>query len=68
MLGESVSVFLDDGPVATGVASTIIDATGLAGRGERIVRVLRDGAISRAELREVLGDLLEADPREDPPQ
>lgn len=68
MLGESVSVFLDDGPVATGVASTIIDATGLAGRGERIVRVLRDGAISRAELREELGELLEADPGEDPPQ
>ncbi|HLT67573.1 MAG TPA: L-threonylcarbamoyladenylate synthase [Microbacterium sp.] len=68
MLGESVSVFLDDGPVATGVASTIIDATGLAGRGERIVRVLRDGAVSRAELREVLGDLLEGDPGEDPPQ
>ncbi|GGO62622.1 hypothetical protein GCM10010910_13150 [Microbacterium nanhaiense] len=68
MLGDSVSVFLDDGPVATGVASTIIDATGLAGRGERTVRVLRDGAVSRAELREVLGELLEADPGEDPPQ
>jgi len=68
MLGDSVSVFLDDGPVATGVASTIIDATGLAGRGERTVRVLRDGAVSRAELRDVLGELLEADPGEDPPQ
>lgn len=68
MLGDSVSVFLDDGPVTTGVASTIIDATGLAGRGERTVRVLRDGAVSRAELREVLGELLEADPGEDPPQ
>lgn len=68
MLGDSVSVFLDDGPVATGVASTIIDATGLAGRGERTVRVLRDGAVSRAELREVLGELLEANPGEDPPQ
>ena len=68
MLGDSVGVFLDDGPVSTGVASTIIDATGLAGRGERTVRVLREGTISRSELREVLGDLLEEDPEEDPPQ
>lgn len=67
MLGERVGVFLDDGPVSTGIASTIIDATGLAGRGERIVRVLRDGAITRDELREVLGDLLEEDAGEDPP-
>lgn len=61
MLGDSVSVYLDGGPSATGVASTIIDATGLAAGGERPVRVLRDGAVSRAQLREVLGDLLEAD-------
>lgn len=65
MLGESVAVYLDDGPSVTGRASTIIDATGLVGPEDqrRPVRVLRDGAISRAELRGVLGDLLEADPR-----
>lgn len=64
MLGESVSVYLDGGMSATGVASTIIDATGLTGPEDdrRPVRVLRDGAISRAALRAVLGDLLEPDP------
>lgn len=67
MLGETVGLYLDDGPVSTGVASTIVDATALAGRSdERIVRVLRDGAVSRDELREVLGDLLEAANDEDP--
>ena len=66
MLGTTVAAYLDDGPVATGVASTIIDATSLAGgRGERVVRVLRDGAVSRDDLREVLGDLLEAGADED---
>jgi L-threonylcarbamoyladenylate synthase len=29
------------------------------------VRVLREGAVDRARLREVLGDLLEADPRDE---
>lgn len=58
MLGESVSVYLDGGPSTTGVASTIVDATGLA-RGDRPVRVLRDGAVGRDRLREILGDLLE---------
>ncbi|MDE0547228.1 L-threonylcarbamoyladenylate synthase [Microbacterium sp. C7(2022)] len=66
MLGESVDVYLDDGPSSTGVASTILDATaliGAAGEGpERVVRVLREGAIDRAALREVLGELLEPDP------
>lgn len=65
MLGDSVAVYLDAGPSETGVASTIIDATSLvsvAGDAERRVRVLRDGAVSRDELREVLGELLEADP------
>jgi L-threonylcarbamoyladenylate synthase len=62
MLRDSVAVYLDGGLVDTGVASTIIDATGLVGREERAVTVLRDGAVSRAELREVLGDLLEPDP------
>ncbi|MGI6878947.1 L-threonylcarbamoyladenylate synthase [Microbacterium sp. gxy059] len=62
MLGESVAAYLDDGPVRTGVASTIVDATSLVpGRGERAVRILRDGAVSRDALREVLGDLLQDD-------
>lgn len=62
MLGESVAVYLDAGPSDTGVASTIIDATSLVGGEQPIVRVLRDGAVDRAALREVLGDLLEPDP------
>ena len=68
MLGDSISVYLDGGQVATGVASTIIDATLLVHGAELgdlqapVVRVLRDGAITRAQLREVLGDLLEPDP------
>lgn len=62
MLRDSVSVYLDGGIVETGVASTIIDATGLVGRDQRHVAVLRDGAVSRADLRDVLGDLLEPDP------
>ncbi|MFL0565810.1 L-threonylcarbamoyladenylate synthase [Microbacterium sp. 179-I 1D1 NHS] len=62
MLRDSVSVYLDGGLVPTGVASTIIDATGLVGRDQRPVAVLREGAVSRAELRDVLGDLLEPDP------
>jgi L-threonylcarbamoyladenylate synthase len=62
MLGDSVSVYLDGGPSATGVASTIIDATSLVTGAEPLVRVLREGAIDRAALREVLGDLLEPDP------
>ncbi len=59
MLGDSVSVYLDGGPSDTGVASTIIDATGLIAGAGRRARVLRDGAISRDRLRAVLGDLLE---------
>ncbi|WP_156760164.1 L-threonylcarbamoyladenylate synthase [Microbacterium karelineae] len=67
MLGETVALYLDDGPVSTGVASTIVDATSLAsGRGDPVVRVLREGAIRRDRLREVLGDLLENPHDEDP--
>ncbi|KRB36115.1 L-threonylcarbamoyladenylate synthase [Microbacterium sp. Root180] len=62
MLGESVAVYLADGMSADGIASTIIDATSLVGGEEPVVRVLREGAISRAQLRDVLGDLLEPDP------
>lgn len=62
MLGDTVAVYLDGGPVRTGLASTIVDATGLVAGGSRPVRVLREGAVSRARLREVLGELLEPDP------
>ncbi|MCP2637385.1 L-threonylcarbamoyladenylate synthase [Microbacterium sp. HD4P20] len=62
MLKDSVAVYLSDGPSKTGVASTIVDATSLVGGAEPLVRVLREGAVGRARLREVLGDLLEPDP------
>lgn len=64
MLGESVAVYLGDGMSTDGIASTIIDATSLVGGAEPIVRVLREGAVSRSRLREVLGDLLERDTEE----
>ena len=67
MLADSVAVYLSDGPSATGVASTIIDATRLVGGQEPLVHVLREGAVSRDQLREVLGELLEPDPAPDEP-
>ena len=48
MLGESVAVFLDGGPTAGPVPSTIVDVTGATGR------VLRLGAVSLARLNEVV--------------
>jgi tRNA threonylcarbamoyl adenosine modification protein (Sua5/YciO/YrdC/YwlC family) len=48
-LGESVSVYLDGGPSGDPVASTIVDLTSAE------PRVLREGAVRLAELREVLG-------------
>jgi len=65
MLGDSVSVYLDAGPSLTGVASTIVDATTLVGGAEPVIRVLREGAIGRDRLREVVGELLEPDPADD---
>lgn len=63
MLGDAVSIYLDDGPSDYGFASTIIDATGLVTRGATSgpgrVRILRDGVVERAELAEILGELLE---------
>ncbi|MFT4306626.1 MAG: L-threonylcarbamoyladenylate synthase [Microbacterium sp.] len=64
MLGDAVSVYLDDGPSSMGVPSTIVDGTGLAHGGTGMVRVLREGVIDRAALRAVLGDALEPDPVE----
>jgi L-threonylcarbamoyladenylate synthase len=51
MLGDRVAVIVDGGPSAGAVASTIVDVTGSA------CRVLRLGAISLAELAEVLDPL-----------
>ena len=48
-LGDSVSVYLDGGPTGEPVASTIVDLT------QPHPRVLREGAVSIAELTEVLG-------------
>jgi tRNA A37 threonylcarbamoyladenosine synthetase subunit TsaC/SUA5/YrdC len=55
MLGESVEVYLDDGPVAGGVPSTIVDVTG------PVARMLRAGALSLEELRDVAPDVLDED-------
>lgn len=63
MLGDSVAVYLADGLSKNGIASTIVDATSLVRRGADSetggVRILRDGAVTREQLQEVLGDLLE---------
>lgn len=56
-LGESVAVYLEGGEAGSD-PSTIIDATALA-RGTGGIRILREGVISAAALREVIGDLLE---------
>jgi L-threonylcarbamoyladenylate synthase len=53
MLGDSVSIYLDDGPGGT-VASTIVDATGLL-TPEGKLRIVREGAISTDEIRELVG-------------
>ncbi|WP_226532738.1 L-threonylcarbamoyladenylate synthase [Microbacterium paraoxydans] len=63
MLGDSVAVYLADGLSRDGIASTIVDATSLVRRGTDAdtgtVRILRDGAVTREQLHDVLGDLLE---------
>ena len=61
MLKDSVAVYLGDGPSKNGIPSTIVDATSLVGGAEPVVRVLREGAVTREQLRDVLGDLLEPD-------
>ncbi|KAA5832758.1 L-threonylcarbamoyladenylate synthase [Saccharopolyspora hirsuta] len=53
-LGDSVQVYLDGGPSGEPVASTIVDLT------QGAPRVLREGAVSLAELSEVLGVDLES--------
>lgn len=54
MLGDSVSVYLDAGEISgQGLASTIVDATALTNAGG-VLRVLRDGGVSRESLTELL--------------
>jgi tRNA threonylcarbamoyl adenosine modification protein (Sua5/YciO/YrdC/YwlC family) len=52
-LGSDVSVYLDAGPCAESVPSTIVDMTG------EVPRVLRAGAISLDQLRGVVGEVIE---------
>jgi tRNA threonylcarbamoyl adenosine modification protein (Sua5/YciO/YrdC/YwlC family) len=59
MLGDDVEVILDGGTSAGGEASTIVDATCSPGR------LLREGAISRERLNEVLEPLHQALPDPD---
>ncbi|MFJ9619577.1 L-threonylcarbamoyladenylate synthase [Streptomyces noursei] len=51
MLGDSVSVYLDAGPTPAAVPSSIVDVTG------KVPVLLREGAISAEELREVVPEL-----------
>jgi tRNA threonylcarbamoyl adenosine modification protein (Sua5/YciO/YrdC/YwlC family) len=51
MLGEEVAVYLEDGPAAGGVASSIVDVTG------DVPKLLRAGAIDLDTLRAVVPDL-----------
>lgn len=54
MLGDTVDVYLDGGPVSgDGTASTIVDATGLTDDGGEL-RILRHGVLSTAELAAVV--------------
>ena len=57
-LGARVEVYLDGGEAAEGLASTIVDATALS-RGNGGIRILRDGVVTAAQLRDVIGDTLE---------
>jgi tRNA threonylcarbamoyl adenosine modification protein (Sua5/YciO/YrdC/YwlC family) len=67
-LGDKVSVYLDAGNSPKGEASTILDMTGIT---EEVVngevkvtgkvRIVRLGALKKAKLQSVIGDLLEAD-------
>ncbi|OUE30100.1 Threonylcarbamoyl-AMP synthase [Clavibacter michiganensis] len=56
-LGDSVSILLDGG-AAGGAASTIVDASRVTEAGGR-VRIVREGAITRAQIQQLIGDELE---------
>ncbi|MFE6776892.1 L-threonylcarbamoyladenylate synthase [Streptomyces sp. NPDC057702] len=51
MLGDSISVYLDAGPTPAAVPSSIVDVTG------KVPVLLRAGALSADQLREVVPDL-----------
>ena len=53
MLGDSVALYLDDGPSGE-LPSTIVDATGL-GTPEGKLRIVREGVIPADEIRDLLG-------------
>jgi tRNA A37 threonylcarbamoyladenosine synthetase subunit TsaC/SUA5/YrdC len=59
-LGDSVHVYLEAGAPPVGEASTIIDLTPIS-RGTGLARILRLGAVSAGQLRDVLGENLEPD-------
>ncbi|NYI06421.1 L-threonylcarbamoyladenylate synthase [Allostreptomyces psammosilenae] len=50
-LGDSIAVYLDGGPTPAAVPSSIVDVTG------PVPVLLREGALSAAQLREVVPDL-----------
>jgi L-threonylcarbamoyladenylate synthase len=54
MLGDVVSVYLDGGPTPASVPSSIVDVTG------KVPVLLRAGALSAQQLREVVPDLEES--------
>ncbi|KJY30675.1 MULTISPECIES: L-threonylcarbamoyladenylate synthase [Streptomyces] len=51
MLGDSVSVYLDGGPTPSTLPSSIVDVTG------KVPVLLREGALTAEQLREVVPDL-----------
>ncbi|BDI22003.1 L-threonylcarbamoyladenylate synthase [Herbiconiux sp. L3-i23] len=59
-LGDAVEVYLDAGSTPGNVPSTIIDATALAA-GDGPLTIVRHGVLSAADLREIVGDALEAE-------
>lgn len=52
-LGERVAVYVDGGPCAVGLESTVVDLTGAP-------RILRQGGVPRADLEAVVGSLAAA--------
>ncbi|HEY3737700.1 MAG TPA: L-threonylcarbamoyladenylate synthase [Jatrophihabitans sp.] len=61
-LGDSVSVYLDGGPAAVGVASSIVDVTGA------VPVLLRAGAVPIEALREVLPEITLPQPADGQPE
>ncbi|MCD1284650.1 L-threonylcarbamoyladenylate synthase [Brevibacterium sp. GP-SGM9] len=55
MLGEDIDIYVDGGARESGLASTIIDLSG------QTPRIVREGPITAAELREVIPELIDLD-------